>query len=1483
MTRAKATALVLVNWRGVFYERYLLDANVTALEGANGAGKTTVMIAAYVALFPDLGRLRFTNVGESGATGGDKGLWGRLGSSGRPSYAVLQVRLGDELFLLGVHLERKTEPTLELTPFLVRQVPSDLTLSSLLLRQVAEHDEVPTLNELKQAASELGTPLQVFSSAKDYFAKLFELGLSPLRLSVDEERNKFNDMLRTSMTGGISRTLTSELRWFVFRQDTGLSDTLGRMRSSLSACRRTRTEVSEARRLEHEVSSIYDAALSMFAAGFFSTKRRAQELFELVTEARQQREHAQEAARKSSLEAEALNTELQSLAARLEHAETERVGARDAIARLERALAAGARLETIGAELTTAQTNHERALDAQRQASLRRSQLQNEQKSLQEALARSAAGLAHLQSGLDELHRKAHAHRVYRLSLQRVRDNLNLSLDPEDDHRDELELALNDLEKKLAELDSEAARRQRETQALETRRREYTTGKAALEQIEGELSIPPAGDGVYHRARGVLAALQRLELDVIQLPSLQARKNGAQASLAQRKHLLSELERIGWSPSTAHELVTISAQAEARLLELERDLRTAEWELQRSQRNARDLERELLALREQQAEYERLLKIEARISDGPPLKQDRETLYVHRTRLESELAARRLEVAAAEQRRDAAKREAIALESNAGGIDVELIALADELEGELLVRRYEEVAPALAPSLEAQLGPLLDAIVVEDLQQAISAVERVNPSLLDVWLVEAGSPGLPSPEMAMADSSSSTHVAVSTPNGARVSRIRQAPHLGRKARERRLALLRKTEAQAERAVVEGGTEVESLQEQLRDLGELVVNATLWLRGSRQDELEQQETALAACRTQLLDAQARVEQLPTELAQLKQQLATVRPLLPHASLLDEDHQLVLEQLLAETARLTEHSQLLERVSSQQATLASHLEILRESPPSAEEVRTWSAERQAREEERDHLYGLATAIRDLIKQSAARAWRDAERLLSEQGALAPALEEEHAKCVRALTHAEQQLHATEAHWEQSTALAQKAGAEVVALEAHLARTRLELSAEGFGAGAPGGEQERLHEARDAADALDRASAQLRRDAQTYAANAARMDERRQAAEAEVRSASQRLQDLEAKQHPAQAAWEAVTAEAASEGVLALVKRADLEETFSRLDSDGLRQRAEQELSLLQERLSRSSSGQRVTQELSTIVNDTQMRPFLPAWKLVRAWLAERVPARIVESGDPLQSLSKLRDELHRLEQRLLTQETELRGESRDVARNIEVQIRKATNQVRRLNQHLSRVSFGTISAIRVRLERVERMAKILQALHEGAAQSLLFQSAMPIEEAMDEIFRRYGGGRGGGQRLLDYREYLELNVEVCRRHSDVWERANPSRLSTGEAIGVGAALMMVILTEWERDANLLRAQKTLGTLRFLFLDEANRLSRDNLAVLFELCETLELQLLIAAPEVAHVEHNTTYRLVRQVDELGHEEVVVTGRRARKVALPFEPDDA
>jgi chromosome condensin MukBEF ATPase and DNA-binding subunit MukB len=61
-------------------------------------------------------------------------------------------------------------------------------------------------------------------------------------------------------------------------------------------------------------------------------------------------------------------------------------------------------------------------------------------------------------------------------------------------------------------------------------------------------------------------------------------------------------------------------------------------------------------------------------------------------------------------------------------------------------------------------------------------------------------------------------------------------------------------------------------------------------------------------------------------------------------------------------------------------------------------------------------------------------------------------------------------------------------------------------------------------------------------------------------------------------------------------------------------------------------------------------------------------------------------------------------------------------------------------------------------------------------------------------------------------------------------------------------------------------------------DNLGALFDLCQSLDLELLIAAPEVARADGNTTYRLVRSVTEDDREELIVSGRRA---TMPGGPD--
>src|SRR5215510_7934843 len=154
MMRARAEALVLVNWKGVFYERYLLDRHVTALEGANGSGKTTVMIAAYIVLLPDMTRLRFTNLGETGATGGHRGIWGRLGQAGGPSYAAIDFALsGPRRVIAGVLLERKGEPSVEPTPWIVTGLDDSVRLQDLMLVSKGKVEAVPELADVRENAT----------------------------------------------------------------------------------------------------------------------------------------------------------------------------------------------------------------------------------------------------------------------------------------------------------------------------------------------------------------------------------------------------------------------------------------------------------------------------------------------------------------------------------------------------------------------------------------------------------------------------------------------------------------------------------------------------------------------------------------------------------------------------------------------------------------------------------------------------------------------------------------------------------------------------------------------------------------------------------------------------------------------------------------------------------------------------------------------------------------------------------------------------------------------------------------------------------------------------------------------------------------------------------------------------------------------------------------------------------------------------------
>jgi chromosome partition protein MukB len=405
--------------------------------------------------------------------------------------------------------------------------------------------------------------------------------------------------------------------------------------------------------------------------------------------------------------------------------------------------------------------------------------------------------------------------------------------------------------------------------------------------------------------------------------------------------------------------------------------------------------------------------------------------------------------------------------------------------------------------------------------------------------------------------------------------------------------------------------------------------------------------------------------------------------------------------------------------------------------------------------------------------------------------------------------------------------------------------------------------------AAAVQEKASAATRRAAELVAGLAPQVA----TAMEKLTSAVSDRQEKDAQAGPAAVRWTALRDRCQSLGLLdAALADASLEEVEGKASIDVFQLRRRWWDRML-DRLDHAADGKGLAEALRLIetADEAGSEQFLRAWLDARTWLAQRVPKHVSEVNDPVEALRRLRKHLDALMEKLGRYEARLRGDSRDVVRSIEGRLRKVNNLLVKLNRDLRGVGFGSIEAIRVQSEREAKMSGILTALSAPEDQQQLFAVDMTIEQALDELFRRHGGRRDGGRRILDYREYVRLRVEVRRRGSETWEEARGNQLSTGEAIGVGAAIMMVVLTAWERDAGLLRARREVGTLRFLFLDEATRLSLDNLEVLFGLCAALELQLLIAAPEVATSSGNTTYLLQRSADAAGREVVLVSGRRA------------
>lgn len=1468
--RVRARALALVNWKGVFYTRYELDEHVTALEGANGAGKTTVMIGAYVVLLPDMSRLRFTNLGETGGTGGDRGIWGRLGEPGKPSYAALDFELPSKTqrrVVAGVLLERKGEPTVAPTPFTITGLGDDVRLQDILLSRQGEREYVPEINDLRENVALRGGHLTVHRTARDYFSTLFNLGISPMRLGTDEERNKLNEMLRTSMTGGMSRGLLTDLRSFLLKPETGLADTLQRMRANLDSCRRTRTEVVEAQQLEREIGGVFEAGEVMFAASVAATRERAAEFERRLDSARAERETLEETLDAAEAALDAARAELDRITTERASLEETLESHREQTRRLEHAVRLTEHIASRAREVETLREQHVETTRERDRARREHAEAEAVLEDARIARERAAAGLANLQNGLDELHRRADAHAQVTRRRDLAATSLELAPDALDSDAHERST------RRLEQLDSRRRELTRRIADAAAHRREHARAMTALSRIleTDEANIPTHEAHEY--ARLALSTARDWKQAADQIPTIEdARSTSRRLANSQRlAHAHADELSLTLDPDTSPR-----AQMQRLFTAVERDLDEANASSHRASSFRDEAQRTIDREREKQRALEarstRFSKLtthaealshalELELDGRPSLERARE--HLHRAILEQTQQRERLTTERLEM-----EREARALRSIGSSLPEDLLRLRDTLGAELLAGHLEDVPLERAGLVEAHLGPRAAALVVEDLERASVAAAQRPDTLETVWLIAQDA------DLEL------EHLDEPTPHGdvivgddtsRRITRVPKHPVLGHSARRTRAEMLEQRAADLAASIEEVLDTIRDLEGLRRATDELIAGVKVWLAGDPTSRIESCQRAITDARRTLDEAATALEETGAAQETLHARRELLRELLPDADLLaPPDHA---ARLAEQTRRLEEARaarQSLARTREEVARLELLLEVLREPPLTEPELEERRSELAALDTLRDELDEGLRALTYVLEHRAALDWGDAADKLRAERRLVPALEEQLEQARAALERSTTRAEQTRQRRDTTQGAFHVVDGQLEAAQAQLDQTREELRETGI----EDASRQRFEEARAELERLQSHRKQLEERANLLAERKGQRQSEWDAAVDAHDRALQEEQDRLQQAIPATEAWEILVARAREAGVLEDALTPRFEAMFAGTGGSPNRwARASEEHRVLIERLRDARGVEGILDEMERWEETSEFKRsenYLKTWVAVRGWLRRRLPAQIAEVDDPLEALARLRTKLAGLLERLERQEQDLRGTSEDVARNIDIAINRARTRVRRLNHHLGEISFGSIAGVKVDLEHVERMRQVLTALREGAAQQLLFQADMPVEEALDEIFRRHGGGRASGQRLLDYREYIHLQVQIRRHTNSSWERANPTRLSTGEAIGVGAALMMVVLTEWEHDAMLLRGKRAIGSMRFLFLDEANRLDRSNLGTLFELCRSLDLQLLVAAPEVAQAHGCTVFRLVRVRTDEGHERVLVEGRR-------------
>ncbi|WP_233965618.1 chromosome partition protein MukB [Pectobacterium versatile] len=1475
--RGKFRSLTLVNWNGFFARTFDLDELVTTLSGGNGAGKSTTMAAFITALIPDLTLLHFRNTTEAGATSGsrDKGLHGKLRAG--VCYSTLDVvNSRHQRVLVGVRLQQVAgrDRKVDIKPFTIQGLPTAIQPTQILTQVVGDRQaRVLSLQELKDRVEEMeGVQFKQFNSITDYHSLMFDLGVVPRRLRSASDRSKFYRLIEASLYGGISSAITRSLRDYLLPENSGVRKAFQDMeaalrenRMTLEAIRVTQSDRDLFKHLISEATSYVaadymrhanerrihlDGALELRRDLFSSRKQLSSEQYRHV-------EMARELVEQSGAEGDL---------------ETDYQAASDHLNLVQTAMRQQEKIERYNADLEELSYRLEEQNEVVEEA--REQQAENEERADATELEvdELKSQLADYQQALDVQQTRAIQYQQAQQALERARTLCQLP-DLTADNADEW-------------LDSYQAKEQEATEILLMLEQKLSVADAAHGQFEQAYQLVAKIAGAVNRneawqvARDLLrdSASQRYQAERVQplrmrLSELEQRlreqqdaerllqdfskRNGQDYQPEELESLLQELD------ARIETLSSLVAEAGERRMALRQELEQTQQRIQKLTARAPvwlAAQEMLTQLSEQSGEtFEDSRQVTEFMQQL--LERERETTVER-----DDIAARKRQIEAQVER----------LSQPGGSEDPRLNALAERFGGVLLSEIYDDVTLDDAPYFSALYGPSRHAIVVSDLSLVRDQLAGLEDCPEDLYLIEGDPQSFDDSVFAVDELERAVVVKVAERQW-RYSRFPEVPLFGRAAREMRLESLRdEREALAEQYATLS-FDVQKTQRLHQSFGRFIGTH---LAVVFDDDPEVEIRTLSSRRGELERAMASFDgenqQQRQQYEQAKEASAQLNKLIPRISLLcDETLQDRVEEIRAELDETEESARFIQQHGATLAKLEPLVSVLQSDPQQHEQLQedytqAQNAQRQAKQQ--------AFALTEVVQRRAHFSYADSAGMLGENAGLNDKLRHRLEQAEAERTKAREQLRQHQAQLTQYSQVQASLKSSYDAKQDMLKELTQELQDIGV-----------------RADADAEARARQRRD-ELHAALSTNRSRRNQLekqitfCEAEMDSLQKKLRKLERDYH--QMREQVVTAKAGWCAVMRLVKDNGVERRLHRrelayMEGDELRSMSDKALGALRLAV---ADNEHLRDVLRLSEDPKRPERKIQFYIAVYQHLRERIRQDIIRTDDPVEAIEQMEIELNRLTEELTAREQMLAISSRSVANIIRKTIQREQNRIRMLNQGLQAVAFGQVKSVRLNVNVRETHTTLLNVLSEQQEmhQDLFNSNRLTFSEALAKLYQRLNPEIDMGQRtpqtigeeLLDYRNYLEMEVEV-NRGADGWLRAESGALSTGEAIGTGMSILVMVVQSWEEESKRLRG-KDIIPCRLLFLDEAARLDAKSIATLFELCDRLEMQLVIAAPENISPEKGTTYKLVRKVYQ-NNEHVHVVGLRGFGTEAPETQEQA